>query len=622
MKTMTNKYVVAALAAATFGLFFNVQAQSVWTNGAGNWSSNGNPGWNGTGVPNATDAVADSSAATGNITVNGSYTLGTLAHKVSNAGWGFLTGGTATKLIFDVSSGKALIDGPVIPRYGSMTWSANLQLDDDLEIRTTITNLLNNYEAANFNLNGVISGAGGISLSNAVIGASVPGSNVRLVLSNTNSFTGGIKVYPATAVILTSTNAAGSGTVDFSTISATAYSDFSFLQFTTKSQTHDNAIVVKKPGGGSQACWFITSPSLTDNITVTLNGSITNVTDGYAARMRFGNGPGTLVLGGDNSGWSGELYFDSWDGGSGGTLIVNHLQALPTSVRFDCNNANKLDKPARVAILFNVAGTFSEQLRFSGFADGATTNWPTLGTTASLVGTVKLINANAIYFRTLSQPLSLDVGHADATLELVSSLTDFYSGKPETYGPVIKKGSGTAILAGPNNTWGGPTTVSNGTLLVNSSVGWGAGTNSLTVLSGATLGGTGVVRTAMSTIQTSGTLAPGLGSDAIGLLTLTNLTLEANANYRCNTDTASSDLVRVMNNATLASAMTVTVTRADSTIMRGARTILEVVNGTLSGNPASWTVIAPTRGYYMELAPGGKAVLLKGPRQGTLIGIF
>jgi hypothetical protein len=77
-----------------------------------------------------------------------------------------------------------------------------------------------------------------------------------------------------------------------------------------------------------------------------------------------------------------------------------------------------------------------------------------------------------------------------------------------------------------------------------------------------------------------------------------------------------------MNNATLPSAMTVTITRADSTILSGTRTILEVVDGTLSGDPSDWTVVAPSGGYTTELAPGGKAVLLKGPLRGTVIGVL
>ena len=84
----------AALAAvvATWGSFAPA-ATSLWSAGvvsgsttsSGNWSSNGAPGWNGTGVPNAIGATASfgtaSVATSGNTTtqdIAGGITLGTL----------------------------------------------------------------------------------------------------------------------------------------------------------------------------------------------------------------------------------------------------------------------------------------------------------------------------------------------------------------------------------------------------------------------------------------------------------------------------------------------------------------------------------------------------------------
>jgi hypothetical protein len=60
MKTLLK---LLALVAASVGLSFSAYA-SDWTGGTGNWSSNGNPGWNGTGVPNAVGAVANFPDAT------------------------------------------------------------------------------------------------------------------------------------------------------------------------------------------------------------------------------------------------------------------------------------------------------------------------------------------------------------------------------------------------------------------------------------------------------------------------------------------------------------------------------------------------------------------------------
>ena len=54
---------LSVLSAASVALNLSAQT-SDWTGGDGNWSSNDNPGWNGTGVPNAVGAVANFSDAT------------------------------------------------------------------------------------------------------------------------------------------------------------------------------------------------------------------------------------------------------------------------------------------------------------------------------------------------------------------------------------------------------------------------------------------------------------------------------------------------------------------------------------------------------------------------------
>jgi autotransporter-associated beta strand protein len=84
---------------------------------------------------------------------------------------------------------------------------------------------------------------------------------------------------------------------------------------------------------------------------------------------------------------------------------------------------------------------------------------------------------------------------------------------------VLKRGTGTWTLNGAN-TYSGLTTVSNGTLVINGQVGPG----DVSVLTGATLGGTGVI-SSLVTIAAGGTIAPGA---SIGTLTINNsLTLSA-----------------------------------------------------------------------------------------------
>jgi len=77
-----------------------------------------------------------------------------------------------------------------------------------------------------------------------------------------------------------------------------------------------------------------------------------------------------------------------------------------------------------------------------------------------------------------------------------------------------KVGNARLTLTGAS-TYTGNTIVSNGTLFVSNPIGSGTGTGSVTVRSGATLGGSGIINGA-TTIESGGTLSPG---DSIGTLT-------------------------------------------------------------------------------------------------------
>lgn len=92
-------------------------------------------------------------------------------------------------------------------------------------------------------------------------------------------------------------------------------------------------------------------------------------------------------------------------------------------------------------------------------------------------------------------------------------------------GSLIKTGSGTLALEGvASNLYAGGTIVSNGTLLVINTEGSGTGTNTVTVCSGATFGGTGSA-TGVVTVLNGGMLAPGVsrGTLTLGKLVLNDL---------------------------------------------------------------------------------------------------
>jgi autotransporter-associated beta strand protein len=112
-------------------------------------------------------------------------------------------------------------------------------------------------------------------------------------------------------------------------------------------------------------------------------------------------------------------------------------------------------------------------------------------------------------------------------------------------GSLGKTGSGTLTLSGAS-TYTGITTVSAGTLLVNNTTGSGTGTNTVMV-SGGTLGGTGIISNAVAIGNGSGTtafLAPGSGG--IGTFTIQKkLTFKADAVYECEIDSGTATFDRV-----------------------------------------------------------------------------
>jgi len=105
------------------------------------------------------------------------------------------------------------------------------------------------------------------------------------------------------------------------------------------------------------------------------------------------------------------------------------------------------------------------------------------------------------------------IGEANADTEFDGVIKDGSFGAVS----LIKAGSGALTLTGAN-TYSAGTTVSNGTLLVNNLTGSGAGSGTVTVANGGTLGGTGIISGAV-TVNSGGIFAPG---NPLGTLTINN----------------------------------------------------------------------------------------------------
>jgi autotransporter-associated beta strand protein len=135
---------------------------------------------------------------------------------------------------------------------------------------------------------------------------------------------------------------------------------------------------------------------------------------------------------------------------------------------------------------------------------------------------------------------------------------------------LAKIGSGTLVLAGTNG-YTGPTTVREGTLLVNGAL---ASASAVTVASGATLGGNGMVGGPVL-VQPGGTLTP-RGDFPATLAARNTLNVLGNLSFRLNKgpgSAVSSDLISGVSTATLGGTLSASL-NAGSSALTGTETFL------------------------------------------------
>ena len=191
-------------------------------------------------------------------------------------------------------------------------------------------------------------------------------------------------------------------------------------------------------------------------------------------------------------------------------------------------------------------------------------------------------------------------------------------------GPFEKTDYGTLILTA-TNTYTGATTVSGGTLLVNSATN---ATSALTLASGAALGGTGVVHCA---VTAAAVCSLALAGNGYGTLTLANpagLSLDAASlifDLRAPGD-GESDRVALAGPLSLSGAGTVTVTMPAAGLPAGSYTLLSYPSGSATGTltlnpqlPNASLVVGDTA-VTLEVTGSGttRAMLWKGNASGNV----
>jgi len=495
------------------------------------------------GVVGLTHAQALGSTSGATVVANG----GTLeirnvavgAEPVTLNGFGFDTGGS-------VFSGALSVTG-------TASLGGNVTLASSSAVRTDAGESLT--------LSGVIGDTGGAPILQKL-------GTGTLTLSGANTYTGRTLVSQGTLRV---THAQALGTSAGGTeVGAGATLELSGVNIAAEpiilgAGLSFNAIL---RGGGSSLGGEITlsgATTISPSGTLTLSGAIGESGGAQGFSM---SGTGTLVLSGANT-FSGTVgvgfstleirnaqALGSTAGGtsvSGGRLVLNNvaLSAEPISLRGRLDGigvaslAGNITLTANSTIVstetFTLGGSIGESGGARSLAKGGSGtvllqgagNYT--GATSIDLGTLRVgSTANTIHDQSavsIASAATLDLNGFDESLGSLSgtgsvllgsgrltvggnSAPASFSGTVSGAGGLTKVGAGSQTL-GAASTYSGGTTVQAGTLLVDNTSGSGTGLGTVSVMNGATLGGSGIIG-GLTTLRGGATLAPG---NSPGLLT-------------------------------------------------------------------------------------------------------
>ena len=315
---------------------------------------------------------------------------------------------------------------------------------------------------------------------------------------------------------------------------------------------------------------------------LTVNGGTVLLENGAAYNAGAGSiGTGPLTIG---SGGTVDTLVAFAIGGNAGNQTVN--------INGGTFNAGKADYFKTINLnggTLNVNLSGSDRLRpVNASGTGGFINTLASTTAATIAGTGGGLGVDVgqLTFNTAkgSVPGGIDL--------LVSSVINQNGGGGGAYA-VTKTGAGTLALSGAN-TYTGATTVSNGTLLVNSPGSLAAG-SAVTVQSGAVLGGNGVINGSV-TLNSGSTLAAASGTTNVGNLTINGaLTMNAGStNYlriSKTGGTVTNDVIKDLNGLTYLGTLVVSNITGDSTPL-AAGDSFPIFSGIYGG--AFSTVILPS----------------------------
>jgi PKD repeat protein len=270
--------------------------------------------------------------------------------------------------------------------------------------------------------------------------------------------------------------------------------------------------------------------------------------------------------------------------------------------------------------LYNADVTFTNSIintnlaTFGGLAPPLTNNTLTLFGANIIIAETNLLGTSAITLAdsrlafgqpsvSVSNPLNI----LGPSALIVTNGINTFSGTLAGPGPVILDGptNGVLSLVGDSSSFGGDVILSNGTVSVDNITGSATGTGVVTVLTGATLGGGGVI---LGPVNVSGTLAPG---DSPGTLTISNnLVINSGAELQYELGT-SSDLTAVSGDLALDGTLNI----ADAGGLTTNTYTLFTYDGTLTtnGSPGILAIgktADATLGYTVDISSTGVVKLI------------
>lgn len=203
------------------------------------------------------------------------------------------------------------------------------------------------------------------------------------------------------------------------------------------------------------------------------------------------------------------------------------------------------------------------------------------------------------------------IGTIPFTVADATAGVDLLVSAPLTGAGLTKGGPGTMALT-MGCTYSGVTTVNGGTLLANNSSGSATSSGAVTVKTGATLGGTGLVSGTV-TVESGGSLAPG---ESIESLSTGVLTMAAGSTFAAEIDSAAgtADVANVTGNVSLAGNLTITdIAGTPAVIPGGTKLTLLTYTGTLTGTFAGRaegsTVTVGSNSFILRYDDGKKVTL-------------